>query len=166
MPSARRVHFPLKLTSYFNFEVGGVHTISPSWVPSVETAINTIRSRCEAGSRARCLSSPCGAEGAICLGGEVKVTLGQSADLVRPDFHRALAPCDVEIWMMALAFCDVGHFVREGHGLHEIRERVRAVEMTIRVKSPAIVQLAQQLFGTDSFHRWNSTAARDALLVG
>jgi hypothetical protein len=38
--------------------------------------------------------------------------------------------------------------------------------MTIRVKSPAIVQLAQQLFGTGSFHRWNSTAARDALLVG
>ncbi len=29
MPSARRVHFLLKLTSYFNFEVGGVHTISP-----------------------------------------------------------------------------------------------------------------------------------------
>jgi hypothetical protein len=29
MPSVRRVHFPLKLTSYFNLEVGGVHTISP-----------------------------------------------------------------------------------------------------------------------------------------
>ena len=29
MPSARRVHFPLKLTPYFNVEVGGVHTISP-----------------------------------------------------------------------------------------------------------------------------------------
>ena len=29
MPSARRVHFLLKLTSYFNFEVEGVHTISP-----------------------------------------------------------------------------------------------------------------------------------------
>jgi hypothetical protein len=28
MPSARRFHFLLKLTSYFNFEVGGVHTIS------------------------------------------------------------------------------------------------------------------------------------------
>jgi hypothetical protein len=28
MPSARRVHSLLKLTSYFNFEVGGVHTIS------------------------------------------------------------------------------------------------------------------------------------------
>ena len=28
MASARRVHSLLKLTSYFNFEVGGVHTIS------------------------------------------------------------------------------------------------------------------------------------------
>jgi hypothetical protein len=28
MPSAQRVHSLLKLTSYFNFEVGGVHTIS------------------------------------------------------------------------------------------------------------------------------------------
>jgi hypothetical protein len=27
MPSARRVHFPLKRASYFNIEVGGVHTI-------------------------------------------------------------------------------------------------------------------------------------------
>jgi hypothetical protein len=38
--------------------------------------------------------------------------------------------------------------------------------MTIRVKSPAIVQLSQQLFGAAAFHRWNSTAAWDALLVG
>jgi len=34
-------------------------------------------------------------EGAICFGGEVKITLRQAFDLVSPDLHSALAPCNV-----------------------------------------------------------------------
>jgi hypothetical protein len=49
-----------------------------------------------------------GAERAICLGSEVEVALGQTADLVRPDLHSALAPCDVQIGMVSLLLRYVG----------------------------------------------------------
>ena len=89
-------------------------------------------------------------EGAICLGSEVEVTLGQAVDLVRPDLHLALAPRDRQVRMMTSCFCDVGHLVGKGHRFHEVLKSVFALEVTFGVQKPAIVQLSQELFGTVS----------------
>ena len=74
------------------------------------------------------------------LGGHIEIALCEPIDFVRPEFDLALAPSQIQIWMMAFFLGNGADFIHEGQRLGEVFEGIEAFKVAVFVEYPPAVE--------------------------
>ena len=83
-------------------------------------------------------------EDPVGLGRQIKIAFREPVNFMRPDFHFAPTPRQIQVGMMAFFLGDRANRIHESQGLRKVFKFVQALDMPVGIQRPSLAQLAQQ----------------------